>query len=359
MILKIFSDRRFLPSGVAHEQIFYPFWGTSPENMILPGASYYEAFERYIKIGRAIFQLSSLEEAELVIFPGNLEKIFDPKYLNLATELVEIAKQKKKLTAGFFWGDCSDKKLPISCDIVFRNAFYQSTRSSSDFAYPNWTLDFTKTYFNDRVPFRKKSGKPVVGFCGFIGKSDIKFYTKRLLYQFKKLTGNIYPPPHYIGHLLRKQAFSLLSKSKLVKANFIIRDNMGFVSQSPANHETYRKTYIQNMLDSDYIFCCRGYGNHSTRFYEVLSCGKIPVFLDTDCVLPYDFEIDWKKYCVWIKQEELPIIAEKITEFHEKLSPQEFVDLQHECYKIWTKKLSPEGFFSNLNKHLPLIKYNS
>jgi hypothetical protein len=49
------------------------------------------------------------------------------------------------------------------------------------------------------------------------------------------------------------------------------------------------------------------------------------------------------------------LIAEKIAEFHDNLSPQEFVDLQYECRKIWQERISPEGFFENLYRHLPLV----
>lgn len=352
MKLKIFSDRRFLPSGIAHELIFNPFWGTHQEIPALPGSSYYDVFDRYLLLGKSIFELSSIDDADLVIFPGNLEKVFELSYLKLASELAEKAKQKKKLTAGFFWGDCSDIELPISCDIIFRNSLYRSSRGASDFAYPNWTTDFVKTYFDDEIPVRQKSDTPVVGFCGFIGKPDIKLYVKQLLFQFRKLQGRDFPPPHYTGHLLREKALSILSKSSLIKTNFILRDRMGFVGQSSEIHETYRQMYVRNMQESDYIFCCRGYGNYSYRFYEVLSCGRIPVFLDTDCVLPYDFDIDWQKYCVWIKQEELPMIAEKIAEFHENISFQEFINLQRKCYNIWKERLSPEGFLYNFNRHL-------
>jgi len=72
-----------------------------------------------------------------------------------------------------------------------------------------------------------------------------------------------------------------------------------------------RLEFLQNMIGSDYVFCCRGAGNFSYRLYEALCCGRIPVFIDTDCVLPYDFMIDWKKYFVWVDQSELPLIAEK------------------------------------------------
>ena len=108
------------------------------------------------------------------------------------------------------------------------------------------------------------------------------------------------------------------------------------------------------MIDSDYVLCVRGDGNYSIRFYETLCCGRIPVFINTDCVLPYDFEIDWKDYCIWINQNELHLIDEKIAEFHEKISDKDFIDLQHECCKLWKNWLSPEGFFTNFHKHFSL-----
>lgn len=281
------------------------------------------------------------------------------------------ANQAGKISVGFYYGDRSHLESPIQCDLVFRNSLYSSTRKPSDFAYPAWSVDFTEKYFNGHLPIRQKHPKPIVGFCGFIGKDDINFHAKRFLYQVHKLLGKETFPPkyrfplippqyrlpllHFQGSLVRKRAVSTFSKSPLVETNFVFRDQMGLFSQPDApSREAFRSVFVTNMQESDYILCCRGYGNYSFRFYETLSCGRIPIFIDTDCVLPFDFEIDWKKYCVWLTESEIPMIAEKVAEFHEKLSPQEFIDLQHECRKIWQERLSPEGFFANLYKHLPL-----
>jgi uncharacterized protein YprB with RNaseH-like and TPR domain len=37
--------------------------------------------------------------------------------------------------------------------------------------------------------------------------------------------------------------------------------------------------------------------------------------------------------------------------FHNSLSPQEFLDLQHQCRRIWKKWLSRKGFFANFYRH--------
>jgi hypothetical protein len=105
------------------------------------------------------------------------------------------------------------------------------------------------------------------------------------------------------------------------------------------------------MVDSDYVLCTRGGGNFSYRFYETLSCGRIPLFVNTDCSLPFEQHIDWKKYCVWVEEEDLPHLGNIIREFHARLSPQEFQDMQLACRQLWLDWLSPQGFFANFHRY--------
>lgn len=356
MKIKLFSERSYLAKGFLQDVILYPFWGEPLENPDSPqDASWSRAFDNYTLTGHSFFEMSSLEDADLVVLPSNCESIFDPEAQALATQLAINAKRVGKPLVGFFYGDRSHLELPIQCDLVFRNSLYRSTRKPSDFAYPAWSVDFTKKYFQGEVPIRYKRSKPTVGFCGFIGKNNPKLYAKRLIYAVRRSFGREATPPHFSGQIIRRNALSVLMKSPLINANFVFRDQMGLFSEADlAMREKIRQTFVKNMAESDYVFCCRGYGNYSFRFYETLSSGRIPVFINTDCVLPYDFDIDWKKYCVWLDEKDIPFIAEKIAEFHDKLSDQEFIDLQYECRKIWEERLSPEGFFANLHRHLSL-----
>ena len=109
------------------------------------------------------------------------------------------------------------------------------------------------------------------------------------------------------------------------------------------------------MAGADYALVTRGEGNFSYRLYEVLSCGKIPLFVDTDCVLPYDGIIDWRKYCVWVDEEEIDMIGERIVEFHERITPARFVELQGEIRRLYEEWVSPVGFFRNLRRCIPGI----
>lgn len=156
---------------------------------------------------------------------------------------------------------------------------------------------------------------------------------------------------------------SLLAKSRHVETNFIIREAFygAFYSRAvPGDFgnrallQRLRQEFVHNLVESDYILCVRGNGNFSYRLYETLSCGRIPVFINTDCVLPYDFAVDWKEYCVWVELQELPHIGEKVAEFHARLSPADFKELQCRCRDFWQHWLSPEGFFANFHRHLDI-----
>ena len=44
-------------------------------------------------------------------------------------------------------------------------------------------------------------------------------------------------------------------------------------------------------------------------------------------------------------------VAEKVAEFHERLSDQEFRDRQRACRQLWLDWLSPLGFFKNFRRY--------
>ena len=109
-----------------------------------------------------------------------------------------------------------------------------------------------------------------------------------------------------------------------------------------------RKTYINNLGECDYVLCIRGTGNFSFRFYETLSRGRIPLFVNTDCQLPFSDEIDWKAHCVWVEEKDLKIIGRVLLDFHRNLSAEEFLALQKKNYEMWREWLGPVGYYLKL-----------
>jgi hypothetical protein len=234
---------------------------------------------------------------------------------------------------------------------------------------PAWSEDFVESYLGGQLPIRQKSEKPTVGFCGYASHTmwPLKSKLKREIRILAGLGANLLKikkkkRARAIGPAIRSRALYLLSRSPQIKTNFIVRDRfLGGVHlpDGSLDYDLWQKIrleYVTNMVESDYILCARGGGNFSYRLYETLCCGRIPIFIDTDSVLPYDFILDWKKYCVWVDESEMPFIAEKVTDFHNNISPQDFIRFQHKCRKLWEEWLSPLGFFTNFHKHFQKSK---
>jgi hypothetical protein len=335
--------------------MLFPFWGKGhPQN---------GRFERYSEIGRSFFEMTSLEEADIAVMPVAWELVTENESaMDLAHEFAEKVKASGKRTIIFFWSD-SDEEVPIDNAVVFRTSMYRSKRRTNEYAMPAWSDDFVAKYQEGKLPVREKGETPIVGFCGYAAplKPSLSWRLGTALRMGAAVLRErrIQPKggPLTLGTAVRTEALRYLSQSNQVQTNFVIRDRFlagtrladGRVDPDAFSKAQYE--YVQNMIGSDYILCARGRGNFSYRLYETLSCGRIPIFIDTDCVLPYDDAIDWKRHCVWVDASELSGISEKVVGFHDSLSPQEFADLQREIRLLWEKWLSPEGFFANIHKH--------
>jgi hypothetical protein len=147
---------------------------------------------------------------------------------------------------------------------------------------------------------------------------------------------------------VREQAMDHLRRHPSVVTDFHLeehgkgRDSYGRLA---------RDAFQRNLINTDYTLCARGAGNWSIRFYETLASGRIPLFIDTDSVLPYDFETNYKDHCAWVDGEDVEAVGERLVAFHDHLDDANFTKLQRACRRIWEQRLTPEGFFSNFHKH--------
>jgi hypothetical protein len=86
--------------------------------------------------------------------------------------------------------------------------------------------------------------------------------------------------------------------------------------------------------------------------YETLCLGRIPLIIDTDCVVPFAALNEWSKLAVWCPASDIENAGARVAEFHDALTPEEFIDRQRTCRRLWQDRLSPEGFFAHLAEML-------
>lgn len=352
MSLRLYSDTRFRLDEVGHVPILYPFWGKSES-----ADGKHDIFAEYMDIGPSLFQMRPLEDADLAVLPSDWKWYRRRGQEQLAFDFVNQAKRAGKPVVVFLYGDV-DEPIPFDA-YIFRSSLYRSERKAHEFALPSWPADIVADYLNGELVIREKRSKPAVGFCG-----KAQWDRQRRLRYFARLGAELIGAKekkyllrgHYLN--LRVSVLKRLSKCADINTNFVLRTRYwggSYLSQNDSwDHDLkarVRREFVENMINSDYIVCMRGEGNYSVRFYETLMCGRIPLFIDTDCVLPYDFVIDWKKYCVWVDYRERSAVAAKLVMFHRALSDDEFMQLQRQERELWEQWLSPHGFFSNFHRH--------
>lgn len=343
--LKIFSDKLLLDNNQLPVTMLYPFFGKN--NHPTPTEAY--STEAYSSIGSRFFEMTSLvEDANLAVFPIPWEHVIcNSRYMDKFNSFHDEAEAYGVPTVVFFESDSSEPVL-IKNTIVFRTSLYRSTRRRYEYAIPVWCEDILTQYFQGQLRIREKQPSALIGFTGFAPKYS---FISKILNNKIKLKLKLRAPNQGDNLSLRYDVVKILLKNESIRKKIIIRNKFWGILSDVSEKTRQRNEFIENLMNCDYSLCTRGAGNFSYRFYETLCCGRIPFFVNTDCVFPYDFEVDWKKYCIWVENKDIEKIGDIITDYHNQISHQEFVDLQYKCREVWQEYLSPEGFFKNFFKH--------
>jgi hypothetical protein len=358
MKLKLYTDLSLTKHGFPVE-ILIPFIGTfnkedEPE-FVLHGR-----FDHYKNIGKDFFELTNLESCDVCLLPIVYESSV-PFHTDVQNFIIQAEHSEKKMLV-FAGHDTPIKSVPIKNAIVFNSAVSKSTQSANVFSWPHFFEDFLAKYTNDEFKARAKSSMPIVGFCGYAPPLNIAMGRGKVV-GFLKLIANylgvIQKYPNKVSHSYRARAIIGLKNSKRIGLNLQLKSSFAFGPEGQLNTGTdkvsnteFRKTFVNNILESDYTLCVRGIGNNSIRFYETLCCGRIPIFVNTDSVLPFEHLINWRELCVWVDEKDIDNIADLVADYHNKISESEFIDLQARLRNIWKQYFSPEGFFSKIDSFI-------
>ena len=308
---------------------------------------------------KAMYQISEkevefvddLKEAEICILTMSWNYYLETHQYDLAVDYIHKANTAGKQVWTWMSGDFGVKLNLDANFIVFRNSGHRSQLPDFHKGMPVFISDPLQTYFNSTRFIEPEWGlKPVVGFCGQANASlkqtysEIGMRVKHVLsFQLGK-TLNL-PQPIQSTSLLRAKLLNKLESSNEVKTNFIKRKKYraGVTQQKQQHHTT--KEFYQNIMDSQYVLCVRGGGNFSVRFYETLAMGRIPVFVNTDCLLPLETKVDWRKHCVWVDFKDRNQISEKVKAFHKTHTKESLYNLMQANRSLWENQLRIGNFF--------------
>jgi hypothetical protein len=221
-----------------------------------------------------------------------------------------------KIVYIFLIGDI-DTTFEIPLNVRFyRTSLYKSRQVKNEFVLP-YLWEGATCVFD---PLQKIE-KPIVGFCG-----EYSFY--------------------------RRKTINLLNENNKIQTNFILRDrfmcgithdDFFAVKNNETNELDVVQSFFNNVKHSHFTLCNRGVGNFTIRFYQVLSCGRIPILLNTDLVLPFSDEIDWKEIIVIANTEEE--LIQRLLDYWEH---KDIILMQKKCREIYETYFMGTSFFDRI-----------
>jgi hypothetical protein len=322
----LYTDHSY-EEDAEYVHLLWPSWGAS------------HWFDRYpllygefLRQGRALFTLTeSLEHADYFLPPSGWQQGGSPQAFRMA----DLARRHGKPLLVFFCSD-SAEDVPLDNAIVYRTSMNRSTRKPHEHAWPIWSCDILRSYGDGSVVERRWTPRPSIGYCGYVD------YRNHFEWAHRRLRGRISPSMRLRGNAVRA-----LLASPAIEPRMILRRCFGGAATA---HE--REEFARNLLSSDYALVARGNGNFSFRLYEAMSAGTIPVFLDTDCCLPFDDVLPYRDLFVWVPAHDVSRVADYVTEYHSRLDDNSFNERRRSIRDIYDRYLSPLGFHRELAARL-------
>ena len=203
-----------------------------------------------------------------------------------------------------FWITDNYFKFTIPENVrLYTTSLYKSVLQKNEYLLPYVWED--KRFFSPLA----RTEKPIVGFCGLISSYRIK-------------------------------TINLVKNNKNIISNFILRNK--FWGGKPHDNKII-SDFEENMKSSHFNICNRGAGNYSMRFYQTLSCGRIPILLDTDMILPFENVINWNDIIVIANNEE-----ELINKLFDYWNNKDISEMQAKCRQIYEEYFLETKFFDKI-----------
>jgi hypothetical protein len=311
-------------------------------------------YHQYYLSAEKLFAQVARDSAEIAIFPWDWSIVRDHARLAKAARRFIRENAASGLKTLLFSVSDPEAATHEPHTLLFRTSLRATQLQPNEYAMPAW-FHFEPGLTSENLSLRNLNTRPSVGFCGASYRSSFKEpnWFRRTFRPWRCQYERVFPrKPGLRAHII-----DLLKSNPGLETHFVERDGFmgGSMEKGRRNIEAFipvRLEYVNNMFDSDYALCVRGGGNFSYRFYEALQFGRIPLFINTDCVLPWPEYISWQKLCVWVEEEQLEQVSEILLAHHASLDPKEFEHRQRECRRVWDKHLSPLGFFNTLRSWL-------
>lgn len=339
--LKLYVDKKSLSEDYAYSPLLFPFWKEDPALKVLR-----PTFFKTAQFDKSCYALvDEVRDADLTFLPYNywFLKRRDPRFLN---KLIEGLLALKKPILIDAYGDSMDQ-IDVPQSFILRLGQYRSRLKPNDIIMPTFTEDLLESYFGGRMVLRKKETIPLIGFAGWVETPFYKYPRMHLRDLGLRFLGFFDERFNLLrkGVFWRKKAVKVLEGSPFVRTSFIKRSfYSGHTKTAEGDIESLRHDFVENIVNCDYVLDVRGDANQSTRFYEALSMGRVPVFVDTERVMPLEDILRYRDFCLFVDYREIRNLDKIIVDFHRSISDDKFQEMQKKARNAFENYLRIDKF---------------
>ena len=304
--------------------------------------------------------VNNMNESDCFVLPYCWSYYLETKTVDKADMLIRSARNIGKKILIWVTGDFFIS-LPSYDNIIglYTSPYRSKTINRNIVALPIIIRDPLCELQRENILINQYPSQPIVGFCGQVDLGFFKPAARKIQRVIQAGTYRLGLSHKYIGPVqpptkLRKDILDSLVESDQIRTDFIRRDRYkGGIGKTKHNlYRDVKEDFVKNIQNTDYTICVRGTGNFSARFYETLALGRTPIFINTDCILPFDDSINWDKQIVQIDKQDIPQIGRIIFEFNNSLSAEKFIELQKNNRKIWEDYFRFSGFMRHLTEKI-------
>ncbi|NVK51427.1 MAG: hypothetical protein HWD85_00730 [Flavobacteriaceae bacterium] len=298
--------------------------------------------------------VNTIEKSDVVILTMSWNYYKNQKKTDEAIELIKNSIKHKKKVISFTSGDYGVKIPFYNNLIVLRPNGYKSKLPLNHFGIPVFISDpLRKRFHTNVVSYLNYTNTPIIGFCGQTNYSSLNALKEmvRVIYRNVKFLlkiKNDLPQKVISSSLLRARILNKLKKAKLIDTNFIERKKYRAGVKTELDREKTTQEFYDNIKNTQYTVCVRGGGNFSVRLYEALAMGRIPLFINTDCLLPFFKFSFWKENTVWLESSSINNIDAILLDFHSNLDEKKMNDIFVRNRLFWEERLTLNGYFRTL-----------
>jgi Exostosin family len=328
--LVLYVDPAWRIKGEGHIPLLFPFWGNTFDKQRLP--FHHALFERF-QFDTSLYAITDKPtEADVALLPYGYTTCVRrlPGYFEKVSARAHLLNLPLVIDAV---GD-TEHVIKDTTAIILQYGGFRFEKDPRVIYVPTYADDLLARYLDGNIQLRKKHPVPIIGFAGWgtlTYMQKIRAYVKESRDRLHGYIDSRYKAKRK-GVFFRIEAIQVLEESEKVDTLFVKRTAYsGNVATAEKNQLELQKEFVDNLISSDYGLDIRGDANASTRLFEMLSLGCIPLIVDTERPFPCSDVVDYTKFSLIVDFRDIQRLPEIISEFHQNISEEDFMNMQKEA----------------------------